>query len=137
MVRPGTTLTRAEEVIYLAGVTDGEGCFGYDSGSVRFTVTNTYRPMCERFRAAFGGQVRQLKGKDNEPGHRTQFSWRASGEEARAAMREMLPYLDEKAAQAKLLLLMWDLRKVPGSTNKLNAELKRLKRIDYGTDSTN
>lgn len=52
-------------------------------------------------------------------------------------MREMLPYLDEKAAQAKLLLLMWDLRKVPGSTNKLNAELKRLKRIDYGTDSTN
>ena len=100
MAKPGTKLIRAEEVIYLAGVTDGEGCFGYDSGSVRFTVTNTYRPMCERFQAAFGGQVRQLKGKNNEPGHRTQFSWRASGEEARAAMRELLPYLDEKAAQA-------------------------------------
>ncbi len=124
--------TGTKRIEYLAGVVDGEGCLLWDGGT-RLVVNNTFPPMLEELQEAFGGTISQM-GSKKEAHHRTCFQWRLSGENARAAIRQLIPYLVEKKPQAQLLLLIWELRKVPGSANYLNQELKRLKRIDYGTD---
>jgi len=103
-------------------------------GGTRLVVNNTYPDVLKELQATFGGTIGALKTRSEA--HRTCFQWRVSGEKARDAIRQLIPHLTEKKPQAQLLLLMWELRKIPGSANYLNQELKRLKKIDYGIDCT-
>lgn len=130
-------MTSSPRIEYLAAYIDGEGCLLYDT-STRMVVNNTYPHTLYELQERFGGTVKEQPQRcRRKQVHRTLFRWTISGEDCRNACRELLPYLREKQPQAKVLLLLWDLRKVPGCITTLNAELKRLKRIDYGTDSTN
>jgi hypothetical protein len=97
------------ELSYLAGFFDGEGSIGIAGASLCVRITNTYRPVLERFQSAFGGVVDVHNSGDERT--RLTWVWRCYGETAEAALVKLEPYLREKGAQAYLGLHYRDLPK--------------------------
>lgn len=102
-----------EELIYLAGFLDGEGCIGHARDPHlrrkrkfynRVVVCNQCDPRpLRRLAAAFGGEVFV---RDKAVGnHRTAWSWYICGDLAAAACRLLLPFLQLKRREARLLLM--------------------------------
>jgi hypothetical protein len=121
----------------MAGYADGEGCIRW-SGSGRpgcgtpyLGMTNTDRAILDTYQRTFGGHV-GLNTRAR-PGYRTVFQWQVHGSSALAAITSLLPYLREKAPQARIVLALPGIR--PHARLSLIAELKRLKHVDQGTDS--
>jgi hypothetical protein len=100
-----------EELAYLAGIVDGEGCVGAYStsgtrpkrASFRFSVCVA---MCERaaldlFVELYGGAVRSsMRGGRRRP----IFSWTVYADRAAAVASDVLPYLRVKRGQAEALI---------------------------------
>ena len=87
-----------DELLYLAGFLDGEGCFE----TRRLSVSNTYLPALERLQRAFGGTIRDLHNKPRRDTERHCYQWYLGGQGYRDAIRDLLPYLHEKRAQAAM-----------------------------------
>lgn len=85
---------------YLAGFFDGEGSIGIVGQSLCIRVVNTYRPILEKFQAAFGGVVDCHRKGDERS--RLTWEWRCYGDTAAASLVALLPLLREKAPQAYL-----------------------------------
>lgn len=63
--------------------------------------------------------------------HRPEFVWEVYGPDAREAIRALLPYLDEKQRQARVLLEISEWPAGCAQRESLVRELKELKRIAY------
>ena len=92
-----------EDLAYAAGYLDGEGCFKFTNGTPEVCVENTYVHTLEWFSEMFGGACR-AKTKPENPKWRQAFAWHATGDNARNCIKAVLPYLQEKLPQAKILL---------------------------------
>lgn len=114
------------ELAYLAGFFDGEGCIN-ERG---LTVNNCCPFGLEKFKAAFP-ETTITKTYEAKGNARTCFRWYASGSNARKITRALLPYLQEKKAQAEIYLQLLDYPKQSETRKTMIGELKRLKRIDY------
>lgn len=68
--------------------------------SLSVRVVNTYRPILDRFQAAWGGAVAVHRRGDSNT--RLCWEWRAYGDNAEAFLADILPLLREKAPQAYL-----------------------------------
>lgn len=118
----------SNDLNYLAGFFDGEGTIGIIGGSLCVRVTNTYKPILERFQVTFGGVVDcHYRGDERT---RLSWEWRVYGDNAAASLVALLPLLREKAPQAYLGL---HYRTLPKGTARghTRAALSLLKRVSH------
>lgn len=96
---------RDADIAWAAGYCDGEAVLRLEGGSAVLRVGNTHRPSLHRLQAMFRGSVVPIKAGTKDPNtHRPMYCWTVCGADAREALRTMLPYLNEKAAQAEVIL---------------------------------
>lgn len=90
-----------QDLAYLAGFLDGEGCFTTTSSSIVIKSSNTSLPVLNWIRETFGGSI-SLHSKRHQ---KQAYQWSINGANAERLCRKLHPYLREKKAQAALLLL--------------------------------
>jgi len=100
-----------EDLMWLAGILEGEGSFGCWGGAPVITLPVTDRDIVERIAGIAGGaHVGIQKPKTSK--HRDVFYTQVSGARARSAMRQILPLMGERRrAKISDVLRMWDERK--------------------------
>jgi len=121
-------MTREQKIIYLAGLFDGEGCVGLYNTRTKIDrraahyqllvrVTQKVPYAVEMLLEVFGGRVYTLSDVGpSKPG--PYFSWRAVGQKAENALRELLPYLMEKKSQAELAIEFQEFRREQNIASK-------------------
>lgn len=119
----------SDDLAYAAGYLDGEGCFSYHN-SVSVVVDNTYPNTLLWLKTLFGGSVVRLNRQDEK--WRTAYRYKICGLGAASLCQKVLPFLKEKAEQAKLLIRIRESIPNTESRRQLAAELKKQKRIDHG-----
>lgn len=120
---------------YFAGFADAELCFSWKrgprmyQGCARVDCTNTYRPVLEMFSRRFGGRVYRKVNKSviDNPRYRPCYGWTVTGARARNTIRTLLPYLVEKAEQARLILIAGE--REPIDRVDLLVKVKALKKV--------
>tara|TARA_R100000808_G_C2095197_1_gene114129 strand:+ start:185 stop:565 length:381 start_codon:yes stop_codon:yes gene_type:complete len=115
---------------YAAGFLDGEGHFKFNRGSPSVRIDNTYIHILRWFQTQFGGKVRKKPQPENA-NHRQTWFWEVSGDNARKCLFQVIPYLREKLPQAILLLEASLYPPRSAQRDWIEAELKKLKRINY------
>ena len=119
------------ELSYLAGYVDGEGCMLVAAGSITIKVDSCYPKICYRLFKLFGGRFRQIQRKFSfKSTTRNYFSWAIHGQKAFVAVTLLLPFLREKKDQAKLLLKAHN-TKNSVEKNQIALKIRELKRIVY------
>ena len=97
-----------QDVIYLAGLFDGEGCIfvsRQNSGRSHYlgvTITNTNVGVLKLAKRMFGGSIRQ--NSDSRKHRTTSWVWRIVSNQAENALKTLLPYLRIKRQEAELAL---------------------------------
>lgn len=96
-------VTITAEIAYLAGFIDGEGCIRLkqsDRKGERFyvwvAVTNSYKPVLERYKKLFGGQIRKAERTPNKD----VYHYLVTASEATDMLKVLVNFMDEKARQA-------------------------------------
>lgn len=91
-----------EDLAYIAGFVDGEGCFQIGkNGSVSLRIVNTSRKVLEKIQTVLDvGSVSDRKQRINK----RQFLFSVYGEECVEAIKKISPYLIEKLDEARLIL---------------------------------
>jgi hypothetical protein len=141
---------KATDWAYLAGFFDGEGTVSVGAVTVpagmqkanplalgdgtrkqlrvRFTITNTYRPVLDTFAAAIGaGVFLHTRQRGNRRLVHVLVTQKMAS--VRAALRGMLPYLREKRERAELVLRYIESRKVGATRRPISeAEVKMYER---------
>lgn len=90
-------LTHKEKIIFLSGVFDGEGSFGYwSSGKGRkrmlvAKVETTDADMVARFKEVFGGDFFATHKRQEH--HKNSFTWKVVREQAWKVLQQMIPYM--------------------------------------------
>lgn len=125
-----------EDLIYLAGYLDGEGCFWIYKSKIGISCANTHRPTIEWLQRTFGGSIR-AETRQKKINHRRIYSWQIVSKDAAAVCAAVVPYLKEKAPQAALLLAMRNLMQSRANWRKrvppeLKEERERLTNILKG-----
>lgn len=93
-------LSDREQLIWLAGFFDGEGCIQCPRGLVplRVTVAQINAEPLNVFRRIFGGNVY----REPKPGYRDMHLWAITGRAAVDALLKLRPFLTIKAEEADL-----------------------------------
>ena len=105
-----------EDIIYLAGIVDGEGSIGIHAGKpygrmrasnhlLRLGVSNTSESLIRWMEARFGGASHIQHGNIHTV--RPCWNWVLHGQAAVDMLRRIRPYLIVKSAQAWLALEFW------------------------------
>lgn len=106
---------------YLAGILDGEGHIGFcktrTSYFPRVLIVNTYLPLLEDIRDAFGGDVHPLSRRE---GWKPAFQWRFSNSRCADFLDSIYPWLRIKQPLADLVFA-WDAIR-PGRGRKWTEE---------------
>lgn len=111
-----------EDLIYLSGFLDGEGCFWLYRNKIGISCTNTYKPIIDWMKETFGGTIH--KAKPRKANHRNCYTWCLVANQAKDLIAELFPYLREKQNQALLLFAYQSLPKVKGCRQGVPPELK-------------
>lgn len=122
-----------EDLVYLAGFLDGEGCFWINKrDTVGISCTNTYKPVIDWLHSTYGGTVHIDKPKKSN--HRVTYTWQLVSNPAVELIRHFSPYLKEKQKQALLILSFKSLLGKRGSrpSKECKEERFRLKEIFKG-----
>ena len=124
------------EIPYAAGVFDADGCVTIIRAKrgdtirhiLRVDVSNCYAPLCEAFKAQFGGgivrrPIRQRKARDpNEWGTRDTFTWYIGTAKAGGFLTIILPYMMVKREEAEVALKFQAIVSDPYGPKKLSPE---------------
>lgn len=99
---------KREELAYLAGILEAEGCFSIGRGEgnafyATVSVQMCCRPILQRLMQRFGGTVIAMKVKS---GHKPKFMWRVKGSYAGDVARAVSPYLTFKTEEADLVRML-------------------------------
>ena len=113
-----------EELSYIAGYLDGEGCFTTVGKYCKPTVAcaTTHRPTIKWLHDLFGGSFGVAKGK--KANHRPTFHWRVVGRAAARVCMIVAPFLKEKQRQAALLIAIQALSNCPKIGNRVDPDAK-------------
>lgn len=97
-------MTSKEELIWLAGIIEGEGCIhieklkGYrKTGSIQLKVTMTDRDIVERVANLFGSDVSSRKGAKAH--YKQEYTTRVWGEKAVSLIADIFEYLGIRRKQ--------------------------------------
>lgn len=104
-------MTNKEQLAYLAGLVDGEGCLHYlhqtykksDYYYPRLSITNTNKWVLEWVKLLFGGTIRLDKRKA-KPHHKVKYRWCTNCKNAVILVESLLPYLKIKMKEAKIFI---------------------------------
>jgi len=128
------TLSRRDNLIYLAGIIDGEGCItisyvpskrgGYRL-ALRVSMYNT--AALKLFVVTFGGYVQALSKASGKP----EKLVRAEGQKAGSIIRELLPFLRVKQRQAQIALRYCQVHTGKKGFHQSDAELEEKKKLWY------
>jgi hypothetical protein len=135
------------DLIYLAGLIDGEGTItalcnisrrtGNESVHARIMLANTHRGVMEWIATTFGGKLAAPR-QTRSPKHKPVITWYLGARPAVALCERLVPYLKVKRRQAEMLIVLDGLpyvcsqrgRSVPDATRRLReplvAELRTL-----------
>lgn len=106
----------ADELAYIAGLFDGEGCVTFARCRkwhyVTSLVTNTDRDILEYLQGLFGGNISRLSLR--KPGWKQGWSWRLTGSEAVEFLAAIQPWLKIKDRQATVAFAWNAVRPGPG-----------------------
>ena len=123
-----------EDLIYLAGFLDGEGCFSIYREKIVVTCANCYKPIIDWLKQKYGGTVSKREARKET--HRVCYSWVVVAGNAKDLLEQLVPYLREKQPQALLLLAYQQLTKYPKVGRKVDPniveERKRLEKLIKG-----
>ena len=123
-----------EDLIYLAGFLDGEGCFSIYRQKIIITCANCYKPIIDWLKQQFGGTVNKREARKET--HRVCYSWRVVSGDAHSLLEQIVPYLREKQPQALLLLEYQKLTRYSKKDRKVTPyvieERKRLEKLIKG-----
>lgn len=101
-VKVATKCPTAEDLYWIAGFLEGEGCFRR-SGPKKETETvqcnNTDMEPLTRLQEIFGGSLIDQPKKHYNPRAKDQFSWYACGARARGIMQTLYPLVGERRQQ--------------------------------------
>ena len=101
------------ELAYLAGFFDGEGCVHINRPdrqgrmSLLIRVTQTDPAVLLTYEARWGGTI---YSGDNGANRKTIWSWTAHSNVAAGVLRDLMPYLRVKVAQAELGIRFQELK---------------------------
>ena len=132
---------------YLAGIIDGEGCiaiYGYHGNWIMshgkrhrgfrldVKVGMGEPEAVQLLMKTFGGSIYVRKITPN--GNKPSYSWTVSAKLAIACLRQLIPFLRVKKAQAEIALEFWDVREAMGHKYGWNpySESEFAKLVDYG-----
>ena len=109
-------MTNKEQLIYLAGLLDGEGCLYYTHQIYknshyyypRINITNTHKLTLNWIKLLFGGTIRNDHRSDNNPKHKQRWRWIINCQDAVKLIKCLLPYLKIKKNEAKLFVQSYD-----------------------------
>ncbi len=123
-----------EDLIYLAGYLDGEGCFYIgEHHKIAISCSNTHKPTVEWLHRTFGGSFMQSH-RQRKANHRLIYTWQVVSKDALAVCTSVAPYLKEKMGQAVLLIALQQTKKYAGGRVPFSVlrERDRLKTIFKG-----
>lgn len=112
---------------WLAGLVEGEGCIslGYTWGQYKpaFVITNCSLNLLETARSIAGGRIykRKLKKK-----HRQCYVLWLPKDKIKPALHCLLPFLETKKEQAKLLIEFLELREKTQRTDEIYQKIRHL-----------
>lgn len=103
----------SEEIAYIAGLFDGEGCVSvyhekttkYRLARIQASLSNTNLPIVEYLKDCFGGYVKTRI----LPSGKLCKSWSVSCRKAAEVLTQLIPYLKIKRGQAELALRIFAL----------------------------
>ena len=79
-----------EELIYIAGFFDGDGCVSTSGRRLRVSITNTVRDPLVLVHRFFGGSINEHQRRGNR---QLIYIWIACGTDAEDFLKYVLPYL--------------------------------------------
>jgi len=100
-----------DNLIYLAGIVDGEGCLytfsklngrGVRYKNYRIIIANNNYKLIEWVAENFGGYIYKMKVRSNK--HKQSYQWLLDGPRALLLISELLPYLIVKRDKAIKIL---------------------------------
>lgn len=94
--------SRYVETIYLAGFFDGEGSVSTDNGVLRLSVGQVNPKPLRTLHRRYGGHLRLIQKSQINPKHQDIYHWTIAARSAVPVLRDLLPYLVVKKAQAVL-----------------------------------
>lgn len=133
-------LSKKEQLAYLAGVLDSDGCFSvgkyhrsdnkskslrlrYES---RIRVVNTNKNLCFSLQNMFGGRV--TRSSPEEGNHKAAYEWVLDGNGINNILESVIPYLTIKKVRAKIFLKY---RRTFSKYHKNNISVNVLKKRDF------
>ncbi len=119
-------MTNKEQLIYLAGLVDGEGCLSTNRSKysirARLSIDNTNQMVLQWVKLLFGGGVYKYPLR----GHKQAFSWVLVCNQAVRLVECLLPYLKIKREEAEVFIRLKDIR--GRGRQQIAKKLKQLKR---------
>lgn len=108
-----------QDLAYLAGYLDGEGCFTLGQAHKPvLAVENTHKPTIEWLHRTFGGSMSR-KLSTRKAHHRHTYRWAVVNREASDVCRAVAPYLREKTQQALMLIVVQQTKNYQGARKGL------------------
>lgn len=116
-----------EELAYMAGFVDGEGCLTYGRTRTSFyprvLVVNTNKEVLEFFKERIGGHIYKQVGKKAE--WKQAWEWRICWKAAIEFAKVLSPYLKVKYRQAQIFIAWGCIS--PGTIKKPRDEAKSIR----------
>jgi len=118
-----TTRGKLHNLIYLAGIIDGEGCLGISKNSTKkqrqknpkyqseVCVVNTNHALMDWLQNKIGGLVNARKNYQEET-WKTAYRWRIKEGQHSTLLKSILPYLIIKKKQAELIIEFQETKKL-------------------------
>lgn len=125
--------TITNDLSYIAGFVDGEGCIRIKKASQRgnsfyvwVAITNTYKPTLDYIAEIFGGKVRKAERKTNK----WAYHFLITSSEAVDFLKSILGFLREKRPQAELAIKFHEQKETLSVEEKcaMYEEISRMKR---------
>lgn len=128
-----------EDIVYMAGLLDGEGCITHCNSNFRVTLSNTNKDILIWIRSKFGGYVNDQYLPKN-PNHNVAWKWILSTKtEVFIFLEELLPYLKIKNKEALLVIKFLKIYKEKNysggkSNNNINERQRKKKKFNLIKD---
>lgn len=130
-----------DDLAYVAGFIDGEGCFSVGRNwKITVSCANTHKPVVEWLAAHFGGSFCKNATRAKKPNHRRIYSWSVVSRDADHFCKAVVPYLRVKTEQALLLIALQQTmtnggKRLPqfvvDERNRLSKMVKELKHVSW------
>jgi len=113
-----------EELIYIAGFFDGDGCVSVSQRSLIVNIGNTVKEPLVLVHRFFGGNITEYQPKGNR---QLTYTWTVYGNNAEDFLKYVLPYLIIKK---RVAILGLELQTIPFSNSKRDSIIDEIHELN-------